>query len=183
MTGPLGVGLGVVDPPAVPPDLSARAGERGDGAHLEHGARELAQEVGVVPGVEPHQASGGGAARVEHLVGAEEAPRGEDVPEVGVVEPGGAGGVQREEVVVPAGARAPRPQLRGVGRVEREVRQPVARLVVQPLPEAGAPRHPDGVAPWPPQKHPSHAQSAMLRGVVHSISLSSSPRPLLADVF
>ncbi len=137
----------MVDPPAVGPDLAVAAGERRDVAHLDHGPREVGEEDVLIGGVELDELRRGRvAAGEEHLVGAEEAAVGEQVLVVLVVEPEGGDGVEEEEVLVAAGARAPRPQRRRVRRVQREVRQAVPRLVVQPLPEARAPGVADGVA-------------------------------------
>jgi hypothetical protein len=134
-----------VEPPAVLPDLALRPGQRRDVAHLHHRLREVLEEEVDVVGVGLDERRGLGAPGQQHLVGAEQALADEEVLEVEVVEPGGADEVQREEVVVAAGAGAALPQVRSVGRVQRGVRHAVARLVVQPLPEAGAAGEADGV--------------------------------------
>lgn len=136
----------VVDPPAVLPDLAVGPGERRDVAHLDHGLREVLEEDVLVGGVELDEVGGGGAAGEEDLVGGEQAAVGEDVLVVLVVELEGRDGVEEEEVLVAAGAGAARAQRRCVGRVQCEVREAVARLVVQTLPEARAPGIADGVA-------------------------------------
>jgi len=134
-----------VEPPAVLPDLPLRPGQRRDVAHLHHRLREVPEEEVDVVGVRLDERRRLGALGQQHLVGAEQAPAGQDVLEVEVVEPGRGGEVQREEVAVAAGARAPLPEPRRVGRLQRGVRHAVARLVVQPLPEAGAAGEADGV--------------------------------------
>ena len=130
----------MVQLPAVHPDLSLVPSERGDVAHLHHGPGEMLEEELVVRRVELNQVHRRRVVGEEDLVGAEEARLGHQVPEVGVVELGGADEVQGEEVLVAAGARASRPQMSCVGRVEGEVREPLPGLVVQPLPETGASR-------------------------------------------
>ena len=135
-----------VNPPAVLPDLPLRPRQRRDVAHLHHRLREVLEEEVDVRGVGLDERRRLGALGEQHLVGAEQPPSGQDVLEVEVVEPGRGGEVEREEVVVAAGARASPPQLRRVGDVQRGVRHAVARLVVEPLPEAGAAGHADGVA-------------------------------------
>ena len=136
----------MVDPPAVVPDLAIAAGERRDVAHLHHGLGEVLEEYVLVGGVELDESRRGGAAGEEHLVGAEQALAQQQVLVVLVVELEGRDVVQEEEVLVAAGAWAPRAQYRGRRRVQREVGEAVARLVVQPLPEARAPCVADGVA-------------------------------------
>lgn len=140
--------LAAVDPPAVLPDLAIGPGERREVSHLDHGLREVLEEDILVGGVQLDEVGRGGAGGEEHLVGAEEAAVGEDVLVVLVVELEGRDGVEEEEVLVTPGARAARAQRRRVGRVQGEVRDAVARLVVQPLPEACAPGVADGVATW-----------------------------------
>ena len=136
----------MVDPPAVVPDLAISAGERRDAAHLHHGLRKVLEEDVLVGGVELDESGRGGAAGEEHLVGAEQALVQQQVLVVLVVELEGRDVVEEEEVLVAAGARAPWAEHRGRSRVQREVREAVTRLVVQPLPEARAPRVANGVA-------------------------------------
>lgn len=136
----------MVDTPAVGPDLAAGAGERRDVAHLDHGLSKVLEEDVLVGGVELHEVRRGGAAGEEHLVGAEQALVGQQVLVVLVVELEGGHVVQEEEVLVATGPRAPLPQHRGRRRVQRQVWDAVARLVVQPLPEARAPGVADRVA-------------------------------------
>lgn len=137
----------MVNPPAILPDLSLVPCQRCDVAHLHHGLGELREECLFALRVPLHQPHGGrAAAGEEDLVGGEEALPGNQVLEVLVVEPAGAQRVEGKQVLVAAGARAAAAQLCGVRRIQSGVRSPVARLVVQPLPEAGAPRVPDRVA-------------------------------------
>jgi hypothetical protein len=136
----------VVDPPAVLPDLAVSPGERRDVAHLDHGLREVLEEDVLVGGVELDEVAGGGAAREEHLIGGKQAAVGEDVLVVLVVELEGRDGVEEEEVLVAPRARAARAQRRRVGHVQGQVREAVARLVVEALAEARAPGVADGVA-------------------------------------
>jgi hypothetical protein len=147
-----------VDLPAVLPDLSLPAGERLDVAHIHHGLREVLEEEVDVCGVGHDEPGRLAALGEQDLVGVEQALAGEDVPEVQVVELGRRGEVQREEVVVAAGARAVVPQVPRVRRVQRGVRRGVAGLVVQPLPEAGAPGQADGVGAGE-RHHVDHAQA------------------------
>jgi hypothetical protein len=104
------------------------------------------EEDGLVGGVELDEPGRGGAAGEQHLVRAEQALAQQQVLVVLVVELEGRNVAQEEEVLVAAGARAPRAQYRRRRRVQGEVREAVARLVVQPLPEARAPCVADGVA-------------------------------------
>lgn len=132
--------------PAVLPDLAVGPSERRDVAHFDHRFGEVVEEEAAVVRVEPHQSHRLGAPREEHLVGVEQPPAGHQIIVVGVVEPGGAHRVQREEVVVAAGGRAPGPKLPSVALLQRGIGLAAARLVVQPLPEAGAAGQTDGVA-------------------------------------
>lgn len=136
----------MVDPPALLPDLSISPGKRRDVAHLDHGLHEVLEEDVLVGGIELDKVRGGGVAGEEHLVGGEQATVCEDVLVVLVVELEWRDGVEEEEVLVAAGARAAEAQRRRVGRVQGEVREAVARLVVQALAEARAPGVADGVA-------------------------------------
>ena len=136
----------MVNPPAVAPDLAVAASDWRDVAHLHHGLREVLEEDVLVGGVELDEFRGGWAAGEEYLVGAEQALFHQQVFVVLVVELEWRHVVQEEEVLVAAGARAPRAQHRRRRRVQREVWEAVARLVVQPLTEARAPRVANGVA-------------------------------------
>lgn len=82
----------------------------------------------------------------QDLIRAEKALADQEVLEVQVIELGWGDEVQWEEVVVAARAGAPLPQLRRGGRIQCAVSHAIAGLVVEPLAEAGAPRHTDGVA-------------------------------------
>jgi hypothetical protein len=136
----------MVDPPADLPDLAVGPRERRDVAHVNHRLRKVLEEDVLVCGVELDELGGGGAVGEENLVGGEQAAVREQVLVVLVVELEGGHGVQEEEVLVAAGARATLAQRRRVGRVQLVVREAVAGLVVQALAEAGAPRVADGVA-------------------------------------
>lgn len=84
----------LIDLSAIVPDLAAAAGEGADVAHLHHRICEVGTEggrggaVGVHPGV-------GGASAEELLVGVEQPLLDLEVLEVGVVERGRAGSVER----------------------------------------------------------------------------------------
>jgi hypothetical protein len=149
-----------VEPPAVLPDLSLPPSERLDVAHVHHGLGKVLEEEVEVGGVGLDEPGRLAALGEQDLVGVEQALAGEDVLEVQVVELGRRGEVQREQVVVAAGARAVVPQVARVGRVQREVRHGVAGLVVQPLPEAGAAGQPDGVAAG--ERHHVHHVQALV---------------------
>lgn len=140
--------ISLVNPPAVLPDLSSVPSQRRDVAHPHHRLGELVQERRVAPRELPHQLRGGGAAREKDLVGAEEAPVCHQVLEVLVVELELGDRVQDEERLVAARPRAEGPQTGGVCRIEGGVRLAVAGLIVQPLPEVGAPRISDRVATY-----------------------------------
>lgn len=105
----------------------------------------MAEEETGVGGIRLDEGRRLGALGQQNLVGAEKAPAGQEVLVVEVVELGWGDDVQGEEGAVGARAGAALPQPRGVGHVQRAVGHAVACLVVQPLPETGAPRHAYGV--------------------------------------
>jgi hypothetical protein len=123
----------MVDPPADLPDLAVGPRERRDVAHVNHRLRKVLEEDVLVCGVELDELGGGGAVGEENVVGGEQAAVREQVLVVLVVELEGGHGVQEEEVLVAAGARATLAQRRRVGRVQLVVREAVAGLVVQAL--------------------------------------------------
>jgi len=108
----------------------------------------MLEEQLVALGVLLHQLHCRRALREQDLIGAQEALLCDKVLEVEVVELQRTNKVKNKEVLVAAGLGAVLPELRGVGRVQCAIGEPVAGLVVEPLPEAGAPRISDGVTPY-----------------------------------
>lgn len=136
-----------VDGPAVLPDLALVAGEHADAAHLADGVLELPEEVVLVG--EAVDERGGAAVGEQRGVGGEEAPAELEVDEVVGVEPGGAPGVHGHRGGVVRRRPARRPQLRGVGGVQRRVgrRRGGAGEVEEAGAEEVAVAHADGVRP------------------------------------
>ena len=133
----------VVHSPAVDPDLAVRAGERADAGHLDHRGREVAPPPAGVGRVRPDQAVRRRAAAEERLVGVQQPPPGEQVPEVAVVEVVRRRPVERLQRAV---AGAPRPRRAAAPQRRREGGVDVG-VVVDPGPAVLALRPPDGVGP------------------------------------
>lgn len=75
----------------------------------------------------------------KYLIRTQQAISSNNVDVVVIIKLGWANKVQRKEVLITAGPRAPLPEFISIDLVQCKVRQAIPSLVIQPLPETSAP--------------------------------------------